>query len=140
MTVWTRRIPVLALSAIVLCGGSLFAADPAKKSPREVATFGTLRTPEADAVKAMAADWLRTAGKTDAATMKSFDAIWGTERPVLDKVADTFALGNADAAALLTEARDPDAAAPIETPEIIKNKKNSEFFRANPALVTAEVA
>jgi len=138
MTLWTRRIPVLALSAIVLCGGSLFAADPAKKSPREVATFGTLRTPEADAVKAQSQDWLKSAGKTDAATMKSFDAIWSTDRAVLDKVADTFALGNADAAAMLTEARDLDAAAPTDTPDILKDKKQSEFFRANLTLAYAK--
>jgi len=138
MTLWTRRIPVLALSAIVLCGGSLFAADPAKKSPREVATFGTLRTPEADAVKAQAQDWLKSAGKTDAATVKSFDAIWATDRSVLDKVADTFALGNADAAAMLTEARDPDAAAPTDLPDILKDKKQSEFFRANLTLAYAK--
>jgi hypothetical protein len=138
MTLWTRRIPVVALSAIVLCGGSLFAADPAKKSPREVATFGTLRTPEADAVKAMAQDWLKSAGKTDAASLKSFDAIWGTDRSVLDKVADTFALGNPDAASLLAEARDPDAAAPIDIPEIFRDKKQPEFFRANLALAYAK--
>jgi len=128
----------LALSAIVLCGGSLFAADPVKKSPREVASFGTLRTPDADAVKAQAQDWLKSVGKTDEATMKSFAAIWGTDRAVLDKVADTFALGNADAAKALAEARDPDAAAPTETPDVIKDKKNSEFFRANLALAYAK--
>jgi len=138
MTLWTKRIPVLALSAMVVCGGSLFAGDPAKKSPREVATFGTLRTPEADAVKAQAQDWLKGVGKTDAATMKSFDAVWSTDRAVLDKVADTFALGNAKAAELLTEARDLDAAAPVDTPEIIKDKSQSEFFRANLTLAYAK--
>jgi hypothetical protein len=138
MTLWTMRIPALALSAIVLCGGSLFAADTAKKSPREVATFGTLRTPEADAVKAQAQDWLKSVGKTDEATMKSFATIWATDRSVLDKVAATFALGDTKAAKLLEEARDPNAAAPVETPEVIKDKKNSEFFRANLALAYAK--
>jgi tetratricopeptide (TPR) repeat protein len=138
MTSWTRRIPALALSAIVLCGGSLFAADPAKKAPREVASFGTLRTPDADAVKAQAQDWLKTVGKTDEATMKSFATIWATDRSVLDKVSETFVLGDADAAKLLAEARDPDAQAPTETPKLLKDKAKSDFYRANLGLAYAK--
>src|SRR5260370_18801998 len=137
MTLWSRRIPALALSAIFLCGGSLLAADSAKK-PREVASFGVLRTPDADAVKAQAQDWLKSVGKTDEATMKSFAAIWATDRAVLDKVADTFVLGDADAAKLLAEARDPEAPAPVKTPDLIKDKKNSEFFRTNLTLAYAK--
>jgi hypothetical protein len=134
MTLWTRRIPAVALTAVVLCGGSLFAADPAKKSPREVASFGTLRTPEPEAVKVQAQEWLKAVGKTDEATMKQFAAVWATDRSVLDKVAATFVLGDANAAKLLEEARNPEAAAPIETPKLLKDKKLSEFFRANLAL------
>jgi len=138
MTLWTRRIPALALAAIVLGSGSLFAADPAKKSPREVASFGALRTPDADAVKAQAQDWLKSVGKTDEATTKAFAALWASDRCVLDKVSGTFALGNADAAALLDEARNPDSAAPVETPAVLKDKKSPEFFRANLALAYAK--
>jgi len=138
MNLWTRRIPALALSALVLCGGSLFAADAAKKSPREVAAFGTLRAMEPDAAKLQSQDWLKSVGKTDDATMKAFAAIWATDRATLDKVADTFALGDANAATLLAEARDANAPAPIETPALLKDKKSPEFFRANLALAYAK--
>ncbi len=138
MTVWTRRIPAAALSALVLCGGSLFAADTPKKSPREVASFGTLRTPEADAVKTQAQEWLKSVGKTDEATMKAFAAVWATDRSVLDKVSGTFALGDPKVAALLEEARDANAPAPVITPELILDKKNPQFFRANLALAYAK--
>jgi hypothetical protein len=136
MTLWSRRIPALALTAIVLCGGSLLAADA--KKPREVASFGVLRTPDADAVKAQAQAWLKSVGKTDEATQKAFAAVWATDKSVLDKVAATFALGDADAAKLLEEARDADAAAPTDTPELLKDKNKPEFFRANLALAYAK--
>jgi len=137
MTLWSRRIPALALSAIVLCGGSLLAADSAKK-PREVASFGVLRTPDADAVKAQAQDWLKSVGKSDEATMKSFAAIWATDRSVLDKVSATFVLGDPKAAALLNEARDENAEAPTKTPELLTDKKLPDFYRANLALAYAK--
>ena len=53
---------------------------------------------------------------------------------MLDKVADTLALGDADAARLLAEARDPDAAAPTDVPAVLKDAKKPAFFRANLAL------
>jgi hypothetical protein len=137
MNLWTRRIPALAVSAIVLCGGSLFAADAAKKSPREIASFGTLRTLDADAAKTQSQDWLKSVGKTDEASNKAFAAIWATDRSTLDKIADTFALGNTDAAKLLNEARDANSPAPTETPALLKDKKLPEFFRSNLALAYA---
>jgi len=138
MTLWTRRIPALAVAAIVLCGGSLFAADTAKKSPREVTAFGTLRAMEPDAAKAQAQAWLKSVGKSDDAAMKAIAAIWATDRSTLDKVADTFALGDANAAKLLAEARDANADAPIGTPALLKDKKSPEFFRANLGLAYAK--
>jgi hypothetical protein len=137
MTLWSRRIPALALSAIVLCGGSLLAADSAKK-PREVASFGVLRTPDADAVNAQAQDWLKSVGKTDEATMKSFAAVWATDRSVLDKVSATFALGDPKAAELLNDARDENAEAPTKTPELLTDKKLPDFYRANLGLAYAK--
>jgi hypothetical protein len=83
---------------------------------------------------------LKSTGKGDAATLQKFEAIWrDAERPVLDRVADTLALGNADAAKLLQEARDPNAPAPLGIPALLKDAKQPEFLRANLALTYARL-
>jgi hypothetical protein len=128
-----RKI-TLTLSACVLCAQPVFAADTGKKPAKELVSFGMLQAPEAESARCQARDWLKAAGKTDEASLKAFDAIWQAEKPLLDKVADTFTLGDADAARLLKEARDPDAAAPIEVPALLKDAKQPIYFRANLAL------
>jgi hypothetical protein len=52
-------------------------------------------------------------------------------------MADSLALGDATAAKLMAEARDPFAPAPIVLPEVFKNEKTSAFYRANLALIYA---
>jgi hypothetical protein len=88
--------------------------------------------------RADAQAWLKAAGKTDADTQKAFDALWASDRPILDKVADTFALGNADAKALLSDARNTEGAAPTEVPALLKDAKLPSYFRANLALAYAK--
>jgi hypothetical protein len=134
---WNLRLPVLALSAAVLCGSSAFAAEP-KTSPKEIASFGTLTAPTEEVAKAKTVAWLKSAGKDDADTMKQVDAIWASDRVLLDKVADSLCLGNADAAKLMAEARDVNAPAPVETPAILKDTKQPVFFRANLTLAYAK--
>ena len=134
MTLWMRRTAAVALTA-ALCGGSLLAADVEKKT---TPAFGVLQAVAPEAAKAQALDWLKSAGKADDASAKAFDAVWAADRPLLDKLADTFALGNADAARLLADARNPDAAAPLEAPALVSDAKQSAFFRANFALVYAK--
>jgi hypothetical protein len=73
------------------------------------------------------------AGKTDAASLAKFKAIWDADRPVIDKVAETLVLGSPEAAKLLAEARNEDAPAPTAVPALLKNSKNA-FFRANLTL------
>jgi hypothetical protein len=130
----TRR----GAAVMALCGALLFAgqatADDAKKVPKEIASFGTLRAAAPDAARAQAEAWLKDAGKTDAATQKAFADIWAGDRAVLDKVTETLCLGSADARKLLDEARDPASAAPTEVPALVKDKKLPAFFRANLAL------
>ena len=134
MTAWRWRVPCLALAAALLAGGTLPAADGGRKPAKETASFGTLRGLSPDEARQQAAAWLKSVGKTDAATQKAFDAVWSGDRPVLEKVAATLALGNPDAAKLLAEARDPDAAAPTAVPNLVKDTKLPAFFRANLAL------
>jgi len=134
----TRRAAVvLALCGALLCGARA-TADEAKKVPKEVASFGTLRATAPDVARSQAEEWLKGVGKTDAATQTAFAALWAGDRNLLDKVTETLCLGNADAKQLLDEARDPKGAAPTDVPALVKDKKLSPFFRANLALAYAK--
>jgi hypothetical protein len=123
--------------ALLLWGGGPAKADSDGRSPREVASFGTLRALAPDAARAQALAWLESVGKKDEAARKAFDALWSADRPVLDKVADTLALGDPGVAKLLAEARDPSGPAPTLLPGLVRDAKRPAFFRANLALAYA---
>src|SRR5213596_1942093 len=123
MSVWSGRISTLALVAALFISGVAAAADSAKKPARDVPSFGLLQAPSAEVVRGQALAWLQGSGKTDEASTKAFHAIWAGDRPLLDKVADTLALGDAEAAKLLAEARDANAPAPTGVPAPIKDAK-----------------
>jgi hypothetical protein len=132
----TQWFSVAAL-AFLLVGTGLGRADD-KKPLKELPSFSQFRAPTAEAARAQALAWLQKAGKTDAATQKAFDALWATDRPLLDKVARTFTLGNPAAAQLLRDARDEDTPAPTSVPNLIKDQKLPAFFRANLGLAYAK--
>jgi tetratricopeptide (TPR) repeat protein len=113
-------------------------AEPEKKPLKDLPSFSLLRAPAPDAARSQALAWLKGVGKTDAATQKSFDELWAGERPLLDKVSGTLTLGDAAAAQLLREARDPDTPAPTSVPNLIKDQKLPAFFRANLGLAYAK--
>jgi tetratricopeptide (TPR) repeat protein len=119
-----------ALAAAVLCGSPALAED-AKKTAKDTSSFGVLQAPKADAVKAQALAWLKATGKMDEA---AFTAIWESDKPTLDKVALTLALGDSDAAQLLTQARDDSNPAPTAVPALLKDATKPLFYRANLAL------
>jgi hypothetical protein len=135
MTRWAAV--VVALCGALLCAGPA-AADEAKKVPKEVATFGTLRTTAPDVARTQAQEWLKSVGKTDEATQKAFADLWSSDRTVFDKVTQTITLGSPDAKQLLDDARNPKASAPTEVPVLVKDKKLPSFFRANLALAYAK--
>jgi len=137
MTTRYGRFAALALTAS-LCGSPLLAAEPATKPTKELASFGTYQAPKPEEAKAQAQEWLKSVGKTDAASQKAFEAIWSTDRPLLDKVTATLILGDAKAAALIAEARDVNAPAPTSTPALVKDLKLPAFFRANLGLAYAK--
>jgi hypothetical protein len=115
--------------------GPAFAIDTNSPAP-----FGTLETATPEAARAQAEAWLRSAGKTDAATLQKVQVIWQqADRPILDRVADTLALGNAQAARLLTEAADVQAPAPTTVPALLKDARQPAFFRANLVLAYARL-
>ncbi len=109
------------------------AAD--KTLSRESFTFGTLTPPSEVKVRVEAANWLKSQGKLDRA---AFDAIWSNkDKPVLDRLAETFALGDAEAAKVLKDSRDRISLAPTALPEVLADAKRPLFFRANLALAYA---
>jgi len=131
----TPCIPA-AVAALILFGGGAATADTGKKPAREDSSFGALRTPDPAEVRKQAEAWLKSA-RPDAGTLAKFKALWEADRPVLDRVAATLALGDAAAAKLLEQARDADTPAPTEVPALLKDKGKSAFYRNNLALAYA---
>ncbi len=125
-------LSIASCALLLTVGGMAFGND------RKPATFGALESMSAATAKAKLAVWLKEVGKSDAATLQKLDAIWtDNQRTVLDRAADSFALGDAVAAKLLQEARDPQAPAPIVVPAVFKNDKASLFYRSNLGLIYA---
>jgi hypothetical protein len=123
----------LALAVLLMAGGQALAQE----GKRPIG-FGVLDAASAETVKTQAEAWLKATGKMDGGMTDQFETIWRqADRPVLDRLADTFGLGNADAAKLMAEARDGSASAPTAIPAVLKDDKQSEFFRANFGLVYA---
>jgi tetratricopeptide (TPR) repeat protein len=122
--------PVLA--AVVAAGVSGPAGAAEAKSA--VYSFGTLKPPTADAARAQAEAWLTSVGQpADAAK-----AVWDSDKPLLDRVADTLSLGDPAAAKLLAEARDPAAPAPKAVPALLRDAKLPAFYRNNLVLAYAK--
>lgn len=100
--------------------------------------FSALKAMSPEAAKAKCETWLKSTGKFDQA---KFDAVWSEKgRTVLDRVADSIALGNPDAAKLVADARNPNALAPATVPEILSDTKLDPFVRSNLALFFAKSA
>jgi hypothetical protein len=105
---------------------------------RKAVDFGALEALNAEAAQGKVTAWLKDVGKSDAATQGALAAIWKqSERSILDRVADSLALGDPVAAKLLADARDPNAPAPIVLPAVFKNASQAAFFRANLGLIYA---
>jgi len=132
-----KMVRWIAVVVALVVASPAFADTDKKATKKEESSFGALKAVDAAEVQKQAEAWLKGV-KSDAATMESFKKIWDTDRTVLDKVASTLALGDADAAKLLAEAKDADAAAPVEVPAILTDKKKSTFFRNNLALAYAK--
>jgi hypothetical protein len=127
-----------AVATALLCGGTALAADGEKKAAKELPSFGILRAPAPEQARSQAQDWLKGVGKSDEKTMKEFDAVWTSDRTLLDKVTATLELGDASAKKLLDETRDPSTPAPQAVPAVLTNAKQPAFYRANLALAYAK--
>jgi len=123
------------LAVASIPAGQVTAGEPPKRL-----TFGfcTLKATTPEAAREKAAAWLKSVGKFDQA---AFDKVWvDDKRTVLDRTADSLALGSAEFAAVLADVRKVGAAAPAEVPAVLKDKKQDAFFRANAALAFARAA
>jgi primosomal protein N'' len=132
-------LPTLAVSLGLLAGGPNLSAAEKAETKAGVYNFGALHSLTADAARAQAQAWLKAVGHADPATDRQFEAIWtGQDRPVVDRIADTLSLGDQEAARLLAEARNPQAAAPKAVPALLTDAGRSGFYRANLALAYAK--
>ena len=128
-----KRYLLSSLAAAVLMAAPALGADK-----RPAASFGALEPASVEAARTQAAAWLKQVGKTDAASTQQLDVIWKQEgATVLDRVAATFELGDPAAAKILADARDPGSPAPTKVPDVLRDAKNSIFYRANLALAYA---
>jgi len=131
-----RKATWLSAAVLALYGATASpAADP--RGPRDVLSFGNLQAPTQEAARQRAKQWLDSVGKADAATQAKFNAVWDSDRTLLDKVTETFVLGDPRVAALIREARDTSAPAPEKVPAILKDTKVDPYFRSNLALAYA---
>ncbi len=131
-------LPVAVLGLLLLGGGPAQADTGKKPAKRDGSAFAALRAPATEEAQKQAGDWLRASGKDDVASRAAFETIWKADRPLIDKVAATLALGSPEAKKLLAEARDESAPAPTAVPAVLKDRKRSAFFRANLALAYAK--
>jgi hypothetical protein len=126
-----KRILTIATVAVFSMAGMAQAQS-------RTAGFGALEPMTPAQAQAKLAGWLKEVGKSDAGTQAKLQAIWkDNTRTMLDRVADSFALGDPLAAQLIAEARDPSAPAPVVLPEVFKSDKRPAFYRANVGLIYA---
>ncbi|GIW80364.1 MAG: hypothetical protein KatS3mg105_2171 [Gemmatales bacterium] len=134
---WTHWL-LTSACAVLLAGPALADGKAPGEVTKELLSLGRLKAMDAATAKAQCLDWLKQTGKTDAATLARFEEIWQSQRPVLERVVQSFTLGSAEAARLLREAGDPNIPAPTELPAILTDQKTSAFFRANLGLAYAK--
>ena len=133
-----RRFMGWMCAAFVVAAFSTSAQGAERNSKKDYATFEAITPPSLEKVRLDSANWLKEVGQYDA-NRKAFDALWSDgNKSVLDKVAGTFALGDAEAAKLLSQAKDPQAPAPTSAPELLQDSKKSQFYRANLGLAYAK--
>src|SRR5436309_2963523 len=116
------RLLSAALVVYLGAGWAVAADSSPSKADKVLHNFGTLSLLPADEARTQVDAWLKSIGKTDDATKKALDDIWGEkDRPVLELVAESLMIGSPDAKQLLTDARDPKVSAPTSVPGILKD-------------------
>jgi hypothetical protein len=73
----------------------------------------------------------------DADLLRQFNAVWESDRSLLDKTVAGLRLGNHEAADLLDAVRDPDRPVPANTPLPFQARELTGYYRANLGLAYA---
>ena len=120
--------------AALLASSPIARAAEEKKPAKDSASFGALKAADAAEARKQLDAWVASVGKADAATIAKVNAVWASDRPLLDKVSASIAACDGDAAKLLVEARDDSKPAPVEVPALLKDKTKSAFYRTNLTL------
>jgi hypothetical protein len=126
-----------ALCLVLLLPAVVLAQVPA--APPSPPAFGLIKGPTFDEARTQAFAWLQQVG-ADAATLQRAEALWSTseDRSLLERVAETLMLGDAEAQNLILTARDGSKPVATAVPDILKDAKRPVFFRANLALYYAK--
>jgi hypothetical protein len=131
----------LAVLTAVLLGNispSQAVEKEAAPKKKDFAAFGALSSPSEVKVRLDAANWLKETGKYET-SRPAFDALWAdASKSLLEKVSGTFTLGDAEAAKLIAEAKNPISPAPTTLPAVLTDSKKPAFYRGNLALAYAK--
>jgi hypothetical protein len=119
------------------------AAEPAGSprlpaAPRPIPTFAHRSPTEPALAYSRAYHWLRGQGSVDADLLRQFNAVWESDRPLVDKTAATFALGDRCAAELFDAVRDPARPVSPGLPPQLHDRRLPGYYRANLALAYAK--
>ena len=135
------RIVAGVLTLGVLSWGWCSGANPVPpvKPILEIPSFGVLKSPTAAEVKAQADAWAKTRPPLSAEQQKAMDALWAGADSYSDKLAQTFALLDPEAAKILNQAKESVFEAPQEIPALLKDASKPMFFRANLAVTYSRI-
>ena len=135
------RIVAGALALGVLSWSWCSGANPVPpvKPILEIPSFGVLKSPTAAEVKAQADAWAKTKPPLSAEQQKAMDTLWAGADSYSDKLAQTFALLDPEAAAILNQAKESVFEAPQEIPALLKDASKPIFFRANLAVTYSRI-
>src|SRR5687767_13993762 len=125
----TRRISTIALAGVIALAG-----PPALRAETNLPALGVMKAPSYEQAKSQTKTWLKSAKPTF--DTLGFETIWDSaaDRSLLDRVAESLALAEPEAAKLVAAVRDPASPAPTSLPEFLKDAKRPAYLRANVGL------
>lgn len=127
----------LTITLLSLCWSN--AQTPTISPLKEIPSFGVLKSPSVAEVRAQAEGWLKTRPALSPEQQKGLEQIWASTDSSSDKLAETFALADADAAKVLSQARESVLEPPSEIPALLKDATKPLFLRANLAVAYSRI-
>jgi len=137
--------PVLALGILAGCGSTTpLAATPPGAAPTETPSpiaIGVIQGQTLEQAKNATFAWLRTRSPAEAVLQRA-EALWdpAVDRPVVDRVAETVALVDAEAARFIAAAQGQQPGVDLAAAPVLRDQSRPAFVRANVGLYAAKVA